>query len=291
MTMLDLELLQTFVAVVDAGGFTRASERVHRTQSTVSQQIRKLEEQVGHVLLLRHRAGKTVQLTEDGEKLLGYARRLVLLAAEAQQLMQSSEKSVALRLGVPEDFDSQRLMQLLGGFTRLHPAVRLDIVTGMSTDLRQLLEDGSSDLIIIKRDAGAGDALACWPEKLAWIAGKDFSVDSQDPVPLAVFPQGCIYRNRLIHSLEAAGRRWRIAFSSQSLAGIQAAVAADIGMSLVPSAAVLPSHHLLGEDDGFATPPATELALLGGDGASSTLRQSLVDYLIHHVTLEQHRFG
>ena len=289
--MLDLELLQTFVAVVDAGGFTRASERVHRTQSTVSQQIRKLEEQVGHVLLRRHRAGKTVQLTEDGERLLGYARRLVLLAEEAQQLMQSTEEEVSLRLGVPEDFDSLRLMQLLSGFTRLHPAVRLDIITGMSTDLRALMADGSNDLIIIKRDAGVGEAIACWPERLAWICGKDLSVHLNDPVPIAVFPQGCIYRNRLIHTLEAAGRRWRIAFSSQSLAGIQAAVAAGIGMSLVPAAAVLPGHHLLGEDDGFATAPATELALLGADGASSALRQKLVDYLIHHVTLEQHRFG
>src|ERR1700726_2508322 len=101
-TMLDLELLRSFVSVVDAGGFTRAGERVHRTQSTVSQQIKRLEEDLGHPLL--NRTGKDVTPTEAGERLLSYARRLLSLAEEARDVLSRSGNEGAIRLGVPEDF-------------------------------------------------------------------------------------------------------------------------------------------------------------------------------------------
>src|SRR3954469_21186396 len=110
-SMLDLELLRSFVSVVDAGGFTRAGERVHRTQSTVSQQIKRLEEDVGQVLLLRD--GKDVRPTEAGERLLSYARRLLSLAEEARDVMRD-EGEGAIRLGIPEDFAAYRLAKLLG---------------------------------------------------------------------------------------------------------------------------------------------------------------------------------
>src|SRR5215218_1264307 len=101
-TMLDLELLRSFISVVDAGGFTRAGERVHRTQSTVSQQIKRLEDDIGQPLLNRN--GKDVTPTEAGERLLSYARRLLALAEEARDVMARPESEGAVRLGVPEDF-------------------------------------------------------------------------------------------------------------------------------------------------------------------------------------------
>ena len=118
--MLDLELLRSFVSVVDSGGFTRAGERVHRTQSTVSQQIKRLEDDVGQPLLNRN--GKDVTPTEAGERLLSYARRLLALAEEARDVVARPESEGAVRLGVPEDFAAYRLAKLLAAFSRSHPA-------------------------------------------------------------------------------------------------------------------------------------------------------------------------
>ena len=132
--MLDLELLRSFVSVVDAGGFTRAGERVHRTQSTVSQQIKRLEDDVGQPLLNRN--GKDVTPTEAGERLLSYARRLLALAEEARDVMARPGSEGAVRLGIPEDFAAYRLAKLLAAFSRSHPGLRLDVRADQSAYLQ-----------------------------------------------------------------------------------------------------------------------------------------------------------
>ena len=282
--MFDLELLRTFVSVVDAGGFTKAGERVNRTQSTISQQIRKLEEQLGRPVLLRQRAGKTVQLTEDGEKLLGYARRLVALAVEAHDVLSSAQQKEVVRLGVPEDFDVQRLMILLSGFSAEHPSVRLDTSSGISVDLHARLEAKEIDLALVKRNCkpNAAPALGQWPEQLTWVAGHSMQV-IEDPVPVAVFPAGCIYRERVISALESAGRRWRVAFESQSLTGIQAAVSAGLGIGLLPSTAVLDDHRPLRIDEGFVQAPPSELALIANTRLLPQVHRKLAEYLNMHM--------
>jgi DNA-binding transcriptional LysR family regulator len=278
--MFDLELLRTFVCVVDAGGFTKAGERVNRTQSTVSQQIRKLEEQLGRPLLLRQRASKHIQLTDDGERLIGYARRLVALALEARSSLSRDDEAGVVKLGVPEDFDVQRLMTLLSGFARQHPHIRLDTVNGLSVDLHARLDSKEIDLALVKRDLGHKHelALASWPEQVNWVAGRHMRV-IEDPVPLVVYPQGCIYRNRIVHALESSGRRWRVAFASQSLVGIQAAVSAGLGISLLPTSAMRADHRLLEAQEGFAQVPGGELALIAGSRLLTQVQRTLVDYL------------
>jgi len=150
--MLDLELLRSFVSVVDSGGFTRAGERVHRTQSTVSQQIKRLEEDVGQPLLNRN--GKDVTPTEAGERLLSYARRLLSLAEEARDVMTRPGSEGAIRLGVPEDFAAYRLAKLLAVFSRTHPGLRMDVRADQSTYIKRDLERGELDLALFKRAAG-----------------------------------------------------------------------------------------------------------------------------------------
>ena len=154
--MLDLELLRTLVCVVDEGSFTRAASRVHRTQSTVSQQVRKLEQAVGKTLLLRDRTGSNVSATEDGELMLAYARRLLAIADEAQQVLSAPRSARVLRLGVPEDFDVARLTVLLAKFSARHPDLRLETVSGMSAGLRERLAAGALDLALVKREPGDG---------------------------------------------------------------------------------------------------------------------------------------
>src|SRR5215472_9697666 len=185
--MLDMDLLRSFVSVVDAGGFTRAGERVHRTQSTVSQQIRRLEETLGRELL--HRNGKQATPTEEGERLLSYARRILALAEEARDVVARSSADGVVRLGIPEDFAAYRLAELLSGFARARPGLRLDVRCGLSVRLAHDLERGELDLALYKRDVGDGDAIAHWPERLHWVTSARHPVDTERSVPLAVYEQ------------------------------------------------------------------------------------------------------
>ena len=270
--MLDLDLLRSFVSVVDAGGFTRAGERVHRTQSTVSQQIKRLEADIGQPLLIR--SGKDVTPTEAGERLLSYARRLLSLAEEARDVVARPGNEGAVRLGIPEDFAAYRLAKLLASFSRSHPAMRLDVRADQSIYLKRDLERGDLDLALLKRDAGDQGGIASWPERVHWVTSKNHPRDvATGSVPLIGFPAGCLYRSRAIHALESAGRSWHMAYTSSSLAGIQAAVAAGMGLSILADIAVQADHRVLTAKDGFAPINRTEVALLASPDASpATLR-------------------
>ena len=270
--MLDLELLRSFVSVVDAGGFTRAGERVHRTQSTVSQQIKRLEEDIGQPLLIR--TAKDVTPTEAGETLLSYARRLLSLAEEARDVLSRPGHEGAVRLGVPEDFAAYRLTKLLAAFSRSHPTLRLDVRADQSAHLRRDLERGELDLALFKRAAGEKGGIAVWPERVHWVTSKNHPRDTRTgSVPLIGFPAGCLYRTGAIHALESAGRAWHMAYTSSNLAGIQAAVAAGMGLSILAEIAIQADHRVLTAKDGFAPIDRTEVALVASPEASpATLR-------------------
>jgi DNA-binding transcriptional LysR family regulator len=275
--MFDLELLRSFVSVVDARGFTRAGERVHRTQSTVSQQIKRLEDDVGQPLL--NRSGKDVTPTEAGERLLSYARRLLSLAEEARDVMARPGSEGAVRLGIPEDFAAYRLTELLAAFSRSHPGLRLDVRADQSVYLRRDLERGELDLALLKRGANEKGGIACWPERVHWVTSKSHPIDPKmSPVPLIGFPAGCLYRTGAIHAIESAGRAWHMAYTSSSLSGIQAAVTAGLGLSILSEMAIQSDHRVLTAKDGFAPIDKTEVALVASPNASpATLR--LADYL------------
>ncbi len=270
--MLDLELLRSFVSVVDAGGFTRAGERVHRTQSTVSQQIKRLEDDIGLPLL--NRSAKDVTPTEAGERLLSYARRLLSLAEEARDVVARPDQEGAVRLGIPEDFAAYRLTKLLAAFSRSHPQLRLDVRADQSLNLRRDLEHGELDLSLLKRDANEKGGIASWPERVHWVTSKAHPIDAKIlSVPLIGFPAGCLYRTRAIHAIESAGRPWHMAYTSSSLSGIQAAVAAGLGLSILSEMAIQSDHRVLTAKDGFAPIERTQLALVAAPDASpATLR-------------------
>jgi len=279
--MLDLDLLRSFVSVVDAGGFTRAGERVHRTQSTVSQQIRRLEESVGRPLL--HRNGK--QATPPRRASASCPTRAHSRAAEeARDVVARPTTDGVVRLGITEDFAANRLAGLLSRFARSRPSLRLDVRCDLSVKLKSDLERGELDLALMKRDAGETGGIAVWPEHLNWVTSRDHPIDgSREPVPLAVFPQGCLYRNRAIHALETAGRAWHIAYTSPNFTGIQAAVSAGLGMSILPDVSLLADHRALQRKDGFPAIPNTELALIAAPDASPATRR-LADLLADFCT-------
>ncbi|WP_218508743.1 LysR family transcriptional regulator [Variovorax sp. dw_308] len=281
--MLDLELLKTLVCVVDERSFSRAADRVHRTQSTVSQQILKLEDRMGQALLLRDRTGKRVVPTEGGERLAHYARKLLAMAQEAEDALARPASLPPVRIGVPEDFDAVRMSTILSGYMASHADVRLETVSGMSIDLRRRLDAGEIDIALVKREPGAGECIAAWPERLVWVTGAQGLRREESSVPLALFPDGCIYRQRAIRSLEIAGRPWRVAFGSQSLTGIQAAVACGLGVTVLPTSAVMEGHALLGTRDGFPELPPTELALVTSTQPLSAVQREIAQYLATEV--------
>ncbi|SAH86613.1 LysR family transcriptional regulator [Bordetella ansorpii] len=266
---MDLDLLHSFVSVVDAGGFTRAGERVHRTQSTVSQQIRKLEAALGCDLFVRE--GRQVRLTEDGERLLGYARRMLALSTEIREAVRGTRGVEMVRVGVPDDFAVERMTALVADFARAHPAVRVTMRCDLSAMLSRSLERGELDLALFKREPGAGDCVAAWPERLTWLGCRDWPMrELPDPVPLVAFPQGCLYRNRAIHALESAGRRWRIAYESPHMGGIQAALEGGLGIALMDRRCLTPAMRTC---DGLLPRAApSELALCMSPAASGSAR-------------------
>ncbi|HVY00259.1 MAG TPA: LysR substrate-binding domain-containing protein [Pseudorhodoplanes sp.] len=278
--MLEIDLLRSFVSVIDAGGFTRAGERVHRTQSTVSQQIKRLEDAVGRPLLTRD--GKRAKPTDEGERLLSYARRILALEQEARDVVARPVADGVVRLGLPEDFAAYRLPELLYDFKRARPTLRLDVRCGLSASLQRALEAGELDLALVKRQAGLPGAIAAWPERLHWVTSRAHPIDlRQDPVPLAVAEQGCLYRNQVIHALESAGRSWHIAYTSPNLHGIQAAVSAGLGISILSELGILADHRVIDASDGFPPPMKTELALVAGNNqspAAKRLAELLVDF-------------
>lgn len=226
------DLLRAFVGVVDSGSFTAAAGLLNSTQSTLSQKLMRLEERAGARLVDRTRDG--IRPTEAGERLLGYARRILALNDEAAAAMAGAARRVTLRLGLPEDFASGLVTPALAGFIRQHPHVKLEVTSGLSRDLYQGYRRGELDLVLVKQHPGGDAGRRHWPEPLAWLEGADLAASALDPLPLVAFPPNGLYRAEMIAALDRIGRRWRLVYTSSSLAGLQSAIAAGLGVGLLP---------------------------------------------------------
>ncbi|QKH36583.1 LysR family transcriptional regulator [Achromobacter pestifer] len=258
--MLDPVLLRSFLTVVDTGNFTRASEHLHLTQSTVSQHVIRLEESLGCRLL--DRAQRHVLPTEEGERLLGYARSILRLAEEARESVAAAQASAVLRLGAPEDFMGSTLMPTIAAVEAAYPRLRVEVEGGLSHELLRRYRDGELDLLLVKHWEVDADCHAQWPEPLCWITASGSPPPASDTaVPLVAFPSGALYRQEMTAMLETSGKPWHVRFSSPSLPSLSAAVAAGLGVSLLPAACVTDEHRMLTPEEGFPTPDGLRLSL------------------------------
>ena len=238
--MLDPRLLRAFIAIADAGSFTQAAERLNMTQSTISQQLARLEDTVGQILV--DRDTRPAQPTAAGERLLGYARRILALQHEAETALGDPAGTSPVRIGVPEDIVNAKMAEVFAGFTRSNRAVRLDVTAGLSRDLTQRYRAGEFDIVVVKEAAAEPDCRASFPEPMAWFESIDRQSDGADPgqsdwpdpVPLVVFPPGGLYREAMFERIEREQRRWYIAFSGSSLRNVLVGVEAGLGLSLLP---------------------------------------------------------
>jgi len=235
---LDIDLLRAFVGVAESGSFTRAAEKLNRTQSTVSQQIQRLEQAANAPLLLRDT--RSLQLTEDGDRMLTYARRLLSLHDEARAAIGGVSHSGEVRLGVSEDIAPLALPKALAEFARVHPRLHIAMQCDLSLVMMKQFQRGDVDVAVVKQDPSdrSGERLKLDP--LVWFAGSGLALDPAEPLPLCLWPQGCIFRDRIINALDAAGIRWRVAYTSPSLAGVRAAVAAGLGISAMMLSVIEP---------------------------------------------------
>ncbi|WP_145477676.1 LysR substrate-binding domain-containing protein [Stenotrophomonas rhizophila] len=259
-TLFELDLLRAMVMVADCGSFTTAAARLHSTQSTVSQKIRRLEQLAGHPLLVR--ANRDVHPTDAGHSLLGIARQMLALNDQMGEALAGATVAISVRLGVPEDFVNPRTTALLGRFTRRHPQVKLEVTSGLSRDLAHAFDHGELDLVLVKQRRNSRQAVACWAEPMRWVDSVRSPCIAQDPIPLVTFPPRGLYRDELIAAVEGLGRRWRIGFTSSSLGGIQGAVADGMGISLLPARAVTREHRVLTARQGLTPIDSIEIALL-----------------------------
>jgi DNA-binding transcriptional LysR family regulator len=264
---LDLDLLRAFVAVAEAQSFTRAGVRLGRTQSTISLQIKRLEESVNAELFSRD--PRNVTLTGHGEALLVQARRLLRLNDEIIGEMFEHSLEGEVRFGAPEDFATTHLPGILGDYARAYPHVSLSVTCDLTLHLMDKMGQGELDLALIKREPmGADLGVPVWREELVWVGAGEDVLPASAPVPLVVAPTPCVYRKRATTTLDAAQRPWRVAYTSPSLAGQQAALRAGLGVTALPTEMVPEDLVRFGPDQGFPALADVEIALIR---ASKTL--------------------
>lgn len=233
--MLDPRLLRSFIAIVDTHSFSLAAQRLHMTQSTISQQLARLEEAVGQTLV--DRAARPIQPTVAGERLLGYARRILALQEEAASALADPAGTVSIRMGIPEDLVSRAMAEVFGNFTQRHREIHLDVTAGLSRDLTARYRAGEFDIVIAKEPVASPDCRASFPEALAWFESVDAPQAWSQPMALVAFPQGGLYREAMFERMEQEQLRSYIAFTGNSLHNVLVAVEAGLGLSLLPLSA------------------------------------------------------
>ncbi len=277
--LLNLVLLKTFITVAETGNFTVASQHLNSTQSTLSQQIQRLETLVGHPLFIR--GHRMLTLTETGEVLLGYAKKIISLNDTFFMKITGNAVIQTLRLGFPEDLASGQITPSLAAFMQANPNVRLEVTSGLSRQLYQRYQHGELDLIIVKQKKGEFKSDYHWPEPLCWLTSNSREPLNTGSLALIVFPENGLYRNDMFRLLDNEQRPWHITYTCSSLAGIQSAITDGLGVSLLPLRAKLPQHRILTDEEGF--PAAEEMEIALHYHASSDIITELAEKLAYQL--------
>lgn len=231
---LDTVTLQCFLSAADTKSFTKAAERIGHTQSAVSQQIAKLENIIEKPLINR---GRELSLTTDGEIFLSYAKHIYELHRESLDRFKEPELQGEIKFGLPEDFASMILSDVLVEFSRLHPRVILNVECDLTLNLIENFKQGKFDLILIKATHRheMTEGVKVWSEPVEWIGKKELlpSLDKNEVIPLVLSPKPCVYRGNVLEALTKAKINWRLVYSSPSYAGKMAAVRAGLGITAI----------------------------------------------------------
>jgi DNA-binding transcriptional LysR family regulator len=271
---LDLDLLRCFVRVAEEGGFTAAGQALGLTQSAVSLKVKRLEDLVRRPVFAR--TSRRVALTRDGETLLTYARRMLALNDEAVRRMIAPTVAGRLRLGVADHFVPRNLAPILARFARTYPDIRLEVEVGRSHDLRVKQQAGALDLVLGKRRDGEVAGLPIWTEPVVWAAAPNWTPPEGRPLPLALLPEGCMFRERALGALARAGLASETVFTCDILLGLAAAAQAGFALTVLgrsgfpPGLREVPELPALGQ---------VEMALFGDAAGRSPLTSPLLGFI------------
>ncbi|MGY3446208.1 MULTISPECIES: LysR substrate-binding domain-containing protein [unclassified Bradyrhizobium] len=275
-SILDPDLLQAFVAVADHRSFTRAASALNRTQSAVSMQVKRLEERLQAELF--HRSTSSVDLSAAGEGLLGYARRILSLNAEAVGRVRAHGTDGRVRLGVMDDYGTLIVPPLLKDFTANYPLIHVEMETGLTSSMTERLGE-AYDLVIAMHPEGRGEGELLRTEQAVWAASASHRVEELDPLPVALYPQGCLFRSWAMQALDEADRPWRLAFVSHSLSAVEAIAAQGLAVTVVKSGTFPPALRRLTARDGMPRLPRAEIRLHRAQNLSRAA-SLLADHLV-----------
>jgi DNA-binding transcriptional LysR family regulator len=255
---MDPDLLKAFVAVADHRSFTRAAVALNRTQSAVSMQVKRLEDRLQAELF--HRTKANVDLSAAGEGLLGYARRILSLNEEAMGRVREHKVEGRVRLGVMDDYGTLLVPPLLAGFVANYPLIHIEMETGLTSTMTDRLGE-AYDLVIAMHPQGSGEGELLRCEQAVWAASPEHRVEELNPLPVALYPQGCLFRSWAMQALDGAKRPWRLAFVSHSLAAVEAIAAQGLAVTVVKAGTFPPRLRRLSDRDGMPPLPSAEIKL------------------------------
>ena len=273
--MLDTDQLRSFLAIVDTGSFTRAAERVHKTQSAVSMHVRRLEEQLGCALFVKQ--GRGARLTDEGERLIEFARRIVQVEAGAFAALSRNGLRGAVRLGIPDDYAESFLADILANYNRRHPLVEVLVVCEASTDLAPQVAAGALDLALITDHEGLKGLELLREEPLVWVAAERFQVEAGTPIPLALGSATCCWRRATEEALTAAPGVTRARFYSKNFSAIGTVLRAGLAATILPASLVGPGLKRLGRAEGLPDLPLNRIGLIHAPGRPSEEAKALAE--------------
>ncbi|MCQ6256729.1 LysR substrate-binding domain-containing protein [Pseudomonas sp. Q11] len=275
----EIDLLRAFIAVAETGSFTAAADVISRSQSAVSQKIIRLEEVLG--LRVFERTSRALTLTPDGERLLVGARKMMVHFDNFVREIKEPAAVNLLRLGISENLVPTQLPKLLSRFSKLYPDVQLELTTGLSNDLLSDYEAGQLDVVIAKRKISnnAQRGRIIWREPLVWIAAKDYEIEAARPVRLVMMRPPCAYRAIMIEAMASVRREWSSACLASNLIGVQAAVAAGLGITALGTSFLQEGMRIVEPSEKLPTLPTTEVAVIGEGLRTQHLVQPLVSLL------------
>ncbi|MFJ7885309.1 LysR substrate-binding domain-containing protein [Pseudomonas sp. NPDC096917] len=279
---IDTDLLRTFAAIADHGGFTRAAEVVNRTQSAVSMQMKRLEEDVLQCALFK-REGRSVSLTPEGVLLLGYARRILKLHSEVFSTLRKPHMVGTVRIGSPDDYVMRFLPGVLMRFAQDYPLIDVEVHCEPSA---QLLQRNDLDLTIVTRQPGNEMGQLLRHERFVWMVAQGFSPHEQMPLPLAMFNTDCFCRTWACNALDIQQREYRVAYTSASLAAINAVVSTGLAVTAQLESLLTPDLRIIGEAENLPTLPSASIVLIRKhSGAASPIIECFAEYIVEGFKL------
>ena len=273
---LDPDLLRAFAFIAEEGSFTRAAERVGRTQSAVSMQIQRLEQLLRQKLLLRGKGG-SVTLTAHGAFLLEKAREMLALNDSIWRNFCEPELRGVVRLGTPDDYAMRFLPGLLRSFAESHPSVDVDVICEPSSQLVGRLRDDQLDLTLLSEghEPRHWEARELWRGKLRWITSDRHAPHRRTPLPVALAGHECSWRTAALGALERAGIAYRVAYTSASQAGTMAPVMAGLAVTVSPIDWLPDGLRAMRPDEGLPEMPDFGILMLRGRNAAAAVTDAL----------------